>query len=79
MAEQQQPGNGATLAIHEFRLKSQDEKLEAIFVRLESIAEMVARHDERINAIQSWRTWATGVGTSVILVLIGLVIRVMFP
>ena len=75
-AEQPTQGNGMTLAVHEFRLKSQDEKLEAIFVRQNGVADMLARHDERINSLMDWRKWATGIGTGVILALLGVVLRV---
>ncbi len=68
-------GNGKTLAVHEFRLKSVDEKLEIIFDKLDQALPRLAVHEERINGLSTWRTWATGVGTTVTLAVLMLLVN----
>jgi hypothetical protein len=66
-------GNGMNL--YEFRLKTQDEKLIEIFLKLDDILPSLAVHTEQISSLQSWRLWATGMGGSMILALAGMVLE----
>jgi len=36
----------------------------------EGLTHQVARHDERIKTLQSWKKWAIGFGTSILLLIL---------
>lgn len=61
-------GNGTTLGIHEFRLKTHDEKLEAIYAKLDVVSGLAHDHEGRIDSLETWqgRLWMSMAGVTML-------------
>lgn len=73
MADQ---GNGR-IELHNYQIKDILDKLRAIEDKLDAALTKIAVQEVQIRSLESWRVWATGIGTGVVLALLGVAFKVI--
>lgn len=74
MPDSNVPGNGKQLAVHEYQLKAILQEVREINEKLDRVLPIVAVHEAKLSGLEAWRGWASGVGGTLLLTLIGLVL-----
>ena len=68
-------GNGR-IELHTYQINDIMEALKAINIKLDKLVVDNAAIKVRLDSVEGWRTWATGIGTAIILTLLGIVLKV---
>lgn len=69
MADQLE-GNGNRLIVHSVEIQAIQKSLEEIQADLKVALPAIAVHEQRLNGLDKWATWASGIGGSGLLALI---------
>lgn len=71
-----QASNGR-IELHGYQIREITDELKSINSKLDCVLPELAVAKVRLSSLESWRVWATGLGTATVLALLGVVLRVV--